>query len=94
MPEQRWVRIAGDGLVYTGPCLLTHVIMDPDANQDYADIYDGRDATTGRKFCRVQASTRTTRHISLGPGARFDVGLYIDAKDSAVETTVLFIPVD
>lgn len=92
MPQPRWTRFAGDALVYTGPCLLTHILVHPDANHDYADIYDGRDATSGKKFCRIATATRTARHISLNPGVRFDNGIYVDATDDAVETTIVYIP--
>jgi len=90
--QARWVRITGDGLVHTGPCLLTHIIMHPDATDDYADIYDGRDKTSGKKFARVRSATKGTRHVSLGQGVRFDIGLYVDGFDDAVDTTVVFIP--
>lgn len=90
----RWVRILGDDLIYTGPCLVTHILMNPDANQDYADVYDGRDTTSGKLFCRLGNATRTGRHLNLGAGVHFENGIYIDAYDSAVETTVVFIPLE
>lgn len=93
-PQQRWVRIEGDGPAYSGPCLLTHILFKPDANHDYVDIYDGRDATTGKKFCRLSTANRTIGHINLHPGIRFDLGIYVDGYDAAVETTVVFIPQD
>lgn len=92
MPQQRWSRIAGSGPLFSGPCLVTHVIVWPHATKQYIDLYDGRDATAGKKFCRVDCSTQTTRHISLGQGVRFDIGIYIDAKHAEDETTVVFIP--
>lgn len=91
MSDQRAVRVIGDGLAYTGPCLLTHVIMHPDAADDYADVYDGRDATMGKKFARIRSSSTNTRHVALGQGVRFDVGIYVDGYDAAVETTVVFV---
>lgn len=93
MPETRWVRIVGDGLAYTGPCTLTHIIFWPHASSQYVDVYDGRDATTGKKFCRVDAFQLTTLHISLGQGVPFDIGIYIDAQHAEDETTVVFRPV-
>lgn len=92
MDNQRWATILGDGLLFQGPCLVTHLIMHPDANQDYSDFYDGRDATAGKLFGRLSCATRTTQHINLWPGIPFDVGIYVDAYDSAVRTTVAFIP--
>jgi endoglucanase Acf2 len=68
--------------------------MWPDSDADYADVYDGRDPTAGKKFCRVEASSQNTRHISLGQGVPFDIGIYVNGKDAAVETTVVFTPLD
>lgn len=92
MNQARWTRITGDGLAYSGPCLVTHIIFWPHASKQYVDIYDGRDATAGKKFCRIDASEETTRHVSLGPGVPFDVGIYIDAEHREDETTVVYIP--
>lgn len=88
----RWTRVVGDGIAFLGPCTVYRVVVWPDSDGDYADIYDGRDATSGKKFCRVECAASTTRNMSLMPGAPFDVGVYVDGKDSAVETTVLIEP--
>jgi len=93
MPEnRRWVRIIGDGVAYVGSCLLQGVIFWPDVAADYVDIYDGRDATSGKKFCRIEAGVGEARHLNLGAGVPFATGIYIDGADSAVETTVTFTP--
>ena len=93
MPNgQRAIRVIGDGLAWQGPCMLIHVIMWPDADEDYADIYDGRDATSGEKFTRVESGDSNTLHLNLSPGVPFDIGVYVDGKDSAVETTVVIVP--
>lgn len=87
-----WRRIAGDGLVYDGPCVVKQIIFWPDAAADYVDVYDGRDRTSGEKFCRIEAENDQTRHIGLGSGVLFGRGIYVDGIDSAVETTVAFVP--
>lgn len=94
MNQQRWTRIIGDGLAFSGPCLLTHIIFWPHASTQHTDIYDGRDTTSGKKFCRMDTQTQTTRHISLGPGVRFDAGIYVDTEHREDETTVVFIPLE
>lgn len=94
MTRRRWARVKGSGLVYSGPCLVHDVIMWPDVAEDRADIYDGRDATAGKKFCRLEADVDRTRHLGLGQGVPFDVGLYIDGADTKVETTVVFTPIE
>ena len=94
MPNRRWVVVKGDGLVYLGPCLVHNIIFFPDVAEDRADIYDGRDATSGKKFCRIEADVDRTRHLNFGQGVPFDVGIYIDGTDTAVETTVVFTPLE
>jgi len=92
MPKRRWVRQAGDGLIWEGPCLIHSLILWPDSDGDYAYIYDGRDSISGELFCRLEAATSTTLSVDLGDGEGFDSGIYVDAKDSAVEVTVGFTP--
>jgi hypothetical protein len=86
------VRVVGDGLVYRGPCTIFHIVFWPDANNDYADIYDGFDTNSGKKFCRIEAPVQLTEQVSLVPGVVFDRGIYVDGIDSVVETTIVFEP--
>jgi len=90
--DTRWVRVVGDGAVYLGPCLVHSIIVLPDTADDYAVIYDGRDATSGKQFVKVILSSVTTHKLTFGNGVPFDQGIYVDAFDAAVETTVVFTP--
>ena len=92
MAEKAWRRITGSGVAFDGPCLLTNVLFWPDSDADYVDVYDGRDATAGRKFLRVEVAVSTTLAYDLGGGVPFDVGIYVAGIDGAVETTVAYIP--
>ena len=94
MNEERWVRGSGDFLAFAGPSFLTRVIVYPDAADDYSDIYDGRDTTSGKKIARFRRADKGTGVFNLGKGALMDRGIYVDAFDSAVETTVFFIPLE
>lgn len=87
-----WVRTRGDGLVYDGPCIVRLITFQPDAAGDYVDIYDGRDITTGERFARLSSANGNSRHMGLGQGVLFGRGIYVDGIDSAIETTVAFIP--
>ncbi len=89
-----WVRIKGDGLAVQGRCLLHGVIFWPDVAADYVDIYDGLDATSGRKFARIEADVDATVVVGLGSGVEFATGVYVDGIDSAVETTIVFEQLD
>jgi len=89
-----WIRVIGDGLIYDGPCIVRTIILWPHASSQYTDVYDGRDATSGTKFCRLDAFSAHTRHISLGQGVLFGRGIYVDTEDEEDETTVTFIPLN
>lgn len=91
-PSTHWEQQLGDGLIYDGPCIVKLIVFWPDEAADYADIYDGRDTTSGTKFCRIEADVDETKSHNLGAGVHFGRGIYVDAIDSAVETTVAFIP--
>lgn len=84
------VLIKGSDLAVEGPVILRGLIFWPDADADYADIYDGLDATSGKKFCRIESSTSITWAWSFEHGVQFDNGIYVDGIDDAVETTVIF----
>lgn len=91
MPEAlEWVRIEGDGLAVQGPCKLHGLIFWPDTASDYVDVYDGLDATSGKKFCRIETSVVLTWPFVFDPPVGFSSGVYVDGIDSAVETTVIF----
>lgn len=92
MKQARWVRITGDGLAYSGPCDLTHIIFLPHAEVNYVELYDGRDATSGKKALRIKRATLTTGHIPLDPGLRFYLGIYVNARSRQDQTTVVFVP--
>jgi len=92
MVGKTWRRIDGDGLAYWGRCLLTDVIFWPDSDGDYVDLYDGRDATSGRLLCRLEANYDETVHFEFGEGLAMDIGIYVDGIDADVDTTVAFIP--
>jgi len=90
----RWVHLLGDGLVYSGPCLVHSIILVPDAAADYCTIYDGRDATSGKQFVKVVSSSVTTHKLTFGNGVPFDQGVYVDGIDAGVETTIVFTPLE
>jgi len=89
-----YVRILGDGRVYQGAAIVTGIAVVPDADGDLAVAYDGLDADSGEKVLEIKSSTQTTQVVVLGDGVRFNRGIYIDATDSAVETTVFFQPLE
>ena len=94
MSRLRWVRILGDGCVYSGPCRVYMVVLQVEAANDYANIYDGIDPTSGKLFVKLTSAVKVTWALDLNSGVPFVSGIYIDATDSAVATTVVFEPID
>lgn len=92
MPAKRWVRIVGSDPAFEGRCEVRLLIVWVPDNNDYVDIYDGRDATSGKKLCRVESAIQSTWELYLGPGIIFDTGIYVAASSEDVETTVAFDP--
>ena len=91
MPEgNAWVRIPGSGLAVEGACQVLGVIFWPNDDTDYADIYDGLDATSGKKFCRIESSTSITWCFCFAHPPEFSSGVYVKGVDDDVETTIVF----
>jgi hypothetical protein len=87
-----WQHVHGDGLVYDGPCIVKAIIFEPVSANDYADIYDGRDAVSGSIFIRAVCSVVLTWSLDLADGVLFGKGIYVDGIDGDVSTVVAFIP--
>ena len=87
-----WERVTGDGCIYEGPCIVKQIIFEPVSANDYAEIYDGRDATSGTKFAKVICTIVLTWPLDLGPGVLFGKGIYVNGIDGDVATTIGFTP--
>lgn len=88
----RWTRINGDGLVYEGGCTLSHISFMAGDDNRYVDVYDGRDATSGKLFQRYKLLSEETTSVDFSTPVPFDRGIYIDAESSEEKTTVVFQP--
>jgi len=94
MPARRWVRVTDDAVVYEGACLVHNIILTPARDEEYVDVYDGRDATAGKLFCRLATFREHTRTINLGSGTPFDVGIYVDLENLGDAVTIVFTPLE
>lgn len=94
MPDRMWSRVGGNALVYVGRCLVHELVLEPNASSDYADVYDGRDATSGKYFCRLEAKTVSTWQLRFGPGVPFDGGIFVANESEETFTTVVYTPLD
>lgn len=89
-----WALVKGGGRAYQGRCRLVGIIFWPDVAADYVDIYDGLDVDSGKKFCRVETDTDETVLVNFTHPVEFSSGIYVDGIDSAVQTTVIFEPLE
>lgn len=71
---------------------MLHISYYPSGSKRYTDIYDGRDGTVGKKFCRIRSGGTRSVHVNFGNGVPFDRGIYVDGEQSDEETTVVFEP--
>lgn len=90
MERTRWVRQTGAGCVYTGPCLIFEIILQPVGDAEHVTVYDGRDAVDGKALVRLVAATTTTQQVSFGQGVRCDEGIYLDTGQATSIVTVVF----
>lgn len=89
-----YVRVVGDGRAYQGAAEVCGILFLPISANDYVDVYDGLDVTSGEKVFRVISAAATTLPLSFPEGIRFNHGIYLDGIDSEVETTVFFRPLE
>jgi len=89
-----YARVCGDGRAYQGAALVKGIVFLPEAANDYVDVYDGLDATSGELVCRIISAVVSTCNFAFADGVRFNHGVYLDGIDSAVETTVFFQPLE
>jgi len=89
-----WERIAGDGLIYDGPCIVKLIHFWAGGADEETLVYDGRDPISGRLFLKVLVKSEESRADPQGNGVLFGRGIYVDAQNDNDETTVCFIPLD
>jgi len=84
-----WYRGSGSGVVVATPCDFIGALVTCSAAGDYIDIYDGADATSGRKIARLAGSGAGS--FWFAPGTfRLSRGLYIVSSVGVSEFTVFY----
>jgi len=90
--EARWVHQVGDGLIYLGAGWIVALIVYFHAGGDWVIVYDGADVGSGRVMMHLVEFAQRTRWVTLGPGFRFERGIYLDMVDSDCHASVLWEP--
>jgi len=89
---RRWTRVVGDGIAFSGGCLLHILIFEAGDSERYVEIYDGRDSGSGKLLSRHKMNFEATHCDSFPGGIPMDRGIYINAESSEEKTTVIFEP--
>ena len=79
----------GDGLVYTGKCVVHKILVQGQAADDYAAVYDALSATGTAKVDPQSATAKQIASADLG-GALFETGIYINASNGDTFVTVVY----
>lgn len=79
----------GSGLVYTGACRVQKVLVQGQAADDYAAVYDAVSATGTAKCDPQSATAKQFVEADLG-GAAFSTGIYVHVPNESVLVTVIY----
>jgi len=90
--KARWVHQIGSGYVYTGPGWIVGVVVYFNDVADFCYVYDGVDVGSGRLMLHLVELGQRTRWVDMGPGYRFERGIYLEMENKDMDVTVLFEP--
>ncbi len=85
-----WTVVKGSGLAVEGSCILLGLFFTPVTANDYVTLYDGLDATSGRKFAKFVTAVVVTWPFAFSGHPRFSSGIYVEGIDGDVETTIVY----
>ena len=87
-----WIWLSGTGTILNGPCLFYGLIMNSSANGATLTVYDGADASSGRKVGDfLTGSTRSNQFLLPYP-LELTSGLRVEFDDDVVGALVLYTP--
>ena len=92
MKSNRFVVIDTDSLVSAKGLLLKGIVLLTSVTGGDIVIYDGQDATSGRKICTFKGLANVSLPVSFGEGLRLERGLFIDVGSNVTEVLVFFDP--
>jgi hypothetical protein len=85
-----FLNLSADTVVCAQPCLLNGALLLTATTGGSITLYEGQDATSGRKIARLEATADNTLAITF-PHAPFCArGLFVDVGDTVTEATIFF----
>jgi hypothetical protein len=87
-----FLNFTGDTVVCDRPCLLNGALLLVSTTGGDVTLYEGQDATSGRKIAKIEGYAGVTRVVTF-PHAPFCArGLFADVGSNVTECTVFFTP--
>lgn len=92
--DTTFANMTASGIITRQPSFLCCVILTADESGDYIELYEGKDATSGRKILTLKALVNRSVAFNFTSPVLCQRGLYIHFEDDKCEATVIFTPVE
>lgn len=89
-----WETYAADAIVHVGPCLLHGIVVLASAAGGDVTVYEGQDASSGRKIATLKGAANVSNPIMLTKPLYLPRGIFLDVGTSITEVMVGFEPID
>ena len=90
----RFTRLTDSDIVTTHPAYLCCTILSVGAAGDYIDVYEGRDASSGRKVFRLEALANRSVPFNIVHPALCERGIYVSFSTTGNEATIFWVAAD
>ena len=84
--------ITADTVVCDRPCLLNGLVLLTSTTGGDVTLYEGQDATSGRKVARFEATADNTLAVAFPHAPFLARGLFVDVGSNVTEATLFFTP--
>lgn len=85
-----FLNITGDTVVTNKPCLLNAVLVHPSSDGGDITLYEGQDATSGRKLATLHGWATDLNFIDFSHAPFLARGLYVDVGSNITEVCIFF----
>ena len=92
--EHQFSNLTADGIVTARPAVLCCIILSVATTGDYIEIYEGRDATSGRRLCKIKALVGRSVTFNISNGVLLERGIYVSFLKTDSDATLIWFPVE
>ena len=88
-----WTNLTASEIIAEQPVLLHGVVVLASASGGAATLYEGQDATSGRKIITIEGSANESRPVAFYPPLLCERGLYVAVGSNVTEVVVHWTPI-